>query len=73
MPLTQPLNMPMLNTTCPSLFHRFTYGKKADRPAMSSLHSRASLDNYYKVHKNGGLKVSMAILDDHPVMLLKTA
>lgn len=42
-----------INTTLKSAYVKqnppkpFTYGKKADRRATSSLHSRASLDNYY--------------------------
>lgn len=39
MPLKKPLSTPVLNIICPSLFHRFTSGKKtggggeADHPA----------------------------------------
>lgn len=52
MPLKKPLSTPVLNIICPSLFHRFTSGKKTGGGeqitllATSSLHSRASLDNY---------------------------
>lgn len=44
MPLKKPLSTPVLNIICPSLFHRFTSGKKTGGEQITLL--ATSLDNY---------------------------